>query len=208
MQLANFQLFCGLHVSVYLNETLILLLTYHNSTYCSLEPLAKMRLTLMFGLAVFATVISGLALPGPHGKNSSILAERDSFGSDLADDTISKGNEGVAKRHEHEHGGFKKSKRSPAIDFPDGGDHDGGPDNIKKSKRVTDGEDTIVVKARRSAAIDFPDGGDSDGGVDNIKPPPTKISKRIPTIDFPDGGDSDGGPDNVPPPKKVIERDV
>jgi hypothetical protein len=79
---------------------------------------------------------------------------------------------------------------------------------IKKFKRVTDGEDTIVVKSRRSAAIDFPDGGDSDGGVDNIKPPPTNISKRIPAIDFPDGRDSDGGPDNVPPPKKVTERDV
>jgi hypothetical protein len=98
----------------------------------------------------------------------------------LADDTISKGNEGVEKRHEHEHGRFKKFKRSPAINFPDGGDHDGGSDNIKKFKRVTDSEDTIVVKARRSAAIDFLDGGDSDRGVGNIKPPPTNISKRIP----------------------------
>jgi hypothetical protein len=208
MQLAKFQLFCESHVPIYLNETLILLSTYHNSTHCLLKPLAKMRLTLVLSLAVLATHISGLALPTPPGKNSLILPERDFLERGLADNTILKGNEGAEKRHEHEHGGFKKSKRSPVIDFPDGGDRDGGVDNIKKSKRVTDGEDTVVVKARRSAVIDFPDGDDSDAGVDNIKPPPDKISKRIPTIDFPDGGDSDGGVDNIKPPVKVIERDV
>jgi hypothetical protein len=56
---------------------LILLTTYHNSTYCSLKPLAKMRLTLVLSFAALATGISGLALPGPHGKNSPIFPERD-----------------------------------------------------------------------------------------------------------------------------------
>ena len=69
-----------------------------------------------------------------HTLRTPILPERDFLERDLADDTISKDNEGVENRHEHEHGGFKKSKHSPAIDFPDGDDHDGGPDNIKKFK--------------------------------------------------------------------------
>jgi hypothetical protein len=125
--------------------------------------------------------------------------KRESLENDLADCTILKGNEGVEKRHEHEHGGFKKSKRYPAIDFPDGGDSDGGPDNVPPPDKIS----------KRIPAIDFPDGGDSDGGPDNV-PPPDKVIERNPAIDFPDGGDSDGGPDNVPPPppKKAIERDV
>ena len=70
MLLAKFQLFWGLHVPVYLNGTLILLPTYHNSTYYLLKKLAKMRLTLVLSLEALATGISGLALPGPHVKNS------------------------------------------------------------------------------------------------------------------------------------------
>jgi hypothetical protein len=127
-----------------------------------------MRLTLVLSLAVLATGISGLALPSPPGKNSLILPKRDFLERDIANDTISKGNEDVEKRHEHGHSGFKKSKRSPAIDFPDGGDSDGGVDNIKPPP-------TKISK--RAPSIDFPDGGDSDGGPDNV-PPPKKVIER------------------------------
>ena len=56
----------------------------------------------------------------------------------------------------------KISKRIPAIDFPDGGDSDGGPDNVKPPVKFIE----------RTPVIDFPDGGDSDGGPDNVPPPP------------------------------------
>jgi hypothetical protein len=149
-------------------QALILLPTPHSSTYCSLKPLAKMRLTLVLSLAVLAAGIYGLALPSLSGKSSLILPKRDFLKRDIAKDAISKGNEDVEKRHENGHSGFKKSKRSPAIDFPDGGDSDGGVDNIKPPP-------TKISK--RAPSIDFPDGGDSDGGPDNV-PPPKKVIER------------------------------
>jgi hypothetical protein len=68
----------GGHTFSFASTRLLFHFSHTIRVLCSLEPLAKMRLTLMFSLAVFATVNYGLALPGPHGKNSSIFPEIDS----------------------------------------------------------------------------------------------------------------------------------